>query len=284
MALLLAAVLLQASPDETVRALIEQLSSDSIDARAEACRKLEAIGRPAMPLLEKAAQDPDGEVASRAKSLLVRIPIRERLTPALVDGVQGIYERLAQGQWKQVFLELATDLRQPAERRRYPAVRAEDLSFLAPLAVARAETETEKSAVCEAVGRCRLKSAVPSVLRLLKEDAYMVRANAVAALRDADAREQVAEVRRMTADPHPVVRSVAAHALGRLGAKEAAPDLVGLLRDSSSDVRWWAVRALGELKAVDALSEVDRLSSDPEASVRRVASDTAADLRGRPRE
>lgn len=281
MPLVLAAMLVLAQ-DETVRTLIEQLSSDSIDVRSEACRKLEAIGRPALPLLEKAAQDPDGEVASRAKSLLVRIPIRERLTPALLSQVKDIYERLADGQWKQVFLELATDLRQPEERRRFPSVRAEDLSFMAPLAVQRAETETEKSAVCEAVGRCRLKSAIPDVVRLLKDDPYMVRANAIAAIRDSDSREQAAEVRRMLVDPHPVVRSVAAHALGRLGAKEASPDLVALLRDPSSDVRWWAVRALGELLATEALPEIDRLSADPEAAVRRVAADTAAVLRKKP--
>src|SRR6185503_8697379 len=172
----LAAILVLVSQDETVRKLIEQLSADRIEARAEAFRKLEAIGRPAVPLLEKAALDPDGEVSSRAKTLLVRIPIRERLTPALVDGVQGVYERLAQGEWKQVFLELAADLRQPEERRRFSGVRPEDLSFMAPMAVQRAETETDKNAVCEAVGRCRLKSAMPDVVRLLNDERYMVRA------------------------------------------------------------------------------------------------------------
>jgi len=166
----LAALFLLLSQDETIRALIDQLSSERIEARAEAFRKLEAIGRPALPLLEKAAQDPDGEVSSRAKTLLVRIPIRERLTPALVDNVRGVYERLAQGEWKEVFLELASDLRQPAERRRFPGVRPEDLSFMAPMAVQRAGTETEKNAVCEAVGRCRLTSAMPDVVRLLKDD------------------------------------------------------------------------------------------------------------------
>src|SRR6185295_10886543 len=210
---LLAAIFLLLPQEETVRKLIEQLSADSIDARSEAFRKLEAIGRPALPLLEKAALDADGEVASRAKTLLVRIPIRERLTPALVDQVKGVYERLAQGEWKQVFLELAADLRQPEERRRFPGLRPEDLSFMAPMAVQRAETETEKNAVCEAVGRCRLKSAMPDVVRLLKDEQYMVRANAIAAIRDAGSRENIPDVRRRIEDPHPVVRSVAAHAL-----------------------------------------------------------------------
>jgi HEAT repeat protein len=272
-------LVLLAPQEEAVRKLIEQLSADSIDARSEAFRKLEAIGRPALPLLEKAALDPDGEVASRAKELLVRIPIRERLTPALVNHVKDIYERLAQGEWKLVFLEVATDLRLSDERRKYPGVRPEDLSFMAPMALQKAETDTDRMSICEAIGRCRLKSAMPEVVRLLKSDQFMVRANAAAAIRDAGAKENVGDVRALVADPHPVVRSVAAHALGRLGAKEAASDLVTLLGDPSADVQWWAVRSLGELGAKDALGAIERLRDDPNESVRRVAGETAAALR-----
>jgi HEAT repeat protein len=277
-AALLAFVLI-AAQDETVRKLIEQLSADRIDARAEAFRKLEEIGRPALPLLEKAALDADDEVASRAKTLLVRIPIRERLTPALIDQVKGIYERLAQGEWKQVFLELATDLRLSDDRRRYPGVRAEDLSFMAPMALQKAETDTDRMSVCEAIGRCRLKSAMPEVVRLLKSDQYMVRANAAAAIRDAGAKENIGDIRGLVADPHPVVRSVAAHTLGRLGAREAAAELQTLLSDPSSDVQWWAVRSLGDLRATEALEAIERLRDHPEVSVRRVATETAAALR-----
>jgi len=277
-AALLAFVLI-AAQDETVRKLIEQLSADRIDARAEAFRKLEEIGRPALPLLEKAALDADDEVASRAKTLLVRIPIRERLTPALIDQVKGIYERLAQGEWKQVFLELATDLRLSDDRRRYPGVRAEDLSFMAPMALQKAETDTARMSICEAIGRCRLKSAMPEVVRLLKSDQYMVRANAAAAIRDAGAKENIGDIRGLVADPHPVVRSVAAHTLGRLGAREAAAELQTLLSDPSSDVQWWAVRSLGDLRATEALEAIERLRDHPEVSVRRVATETAAALR-----
>ena len=278
MTALLALVLL-APQDDAVRRLIEELSADSIDARAEAFRKLEAIGRPALPLLEKAALDPDDELASRAKRLIVRIPIRERLTPALVDQVKGIYERLAQGEWKQVFLDIATDLRLPDDRRRYPGVRPEDLSFMAPLALQKAETDPDRMSICEAIGRCRLKSAMPEVVRLLKSEQYMVRANAAAAIRDAGAKENVGDVRGLVADEHPVVRSVAAHALGRLGVRDAAPDLVKLLRDPSPDVQWWAIRSLGDLGATEALGPIERLREDPNESVRRVASETAAALR-----
>lgn len=278
MSLLLAvSVLLQ--QEETIRALIEQLAEDRIERREEAYRKLEAIGRPALAQLSKAAADRDEEVSHRARSLLVRIPIRERLTPALLDQVKGIYERLAQGEWKPVFIELAADLRQPDDRRRYPGVKAEDLAFMAPLAVQRAETEAEKIAMCEAVGRCRLKSALPEIVRLLKDDQVMVRANAAAALRDAGSREDLPALTPLLKDPHPVVRSVVVHAIGRLGARERIPDLVALLKDSSKDVRWWAVRALSDLDAREALPALEALQYDPDDSVRRVAVETVTAFR-----
>lgn len=275
----LLALVLALQTDETVLALIDRLSADRIEERAEAFRRLEEIGRPAMALLEKAAQSRDDEVASRARTLLVRIPIRERLTPALVDQVKGIYERLAEGQWKAVFLELSADLRLADDRRKYPGVRAEDLSFLAPLAVQRAETDGEKLAVCEAVGRCRLKSALPDVARLLQDKDFTVRANAAAAIRDAGGPENAAALRPLLSDPHPVVRSVAAHALSRLGDKEAVPALVGLLRDDSANVRWWAVRALTDLAAKENVEDVERLRDDADDAVRRLAEKASAALR-----
>jgi HEAT repeat protein len=279
---LLAALLLTLTQDEAVRALIEQLSSDRIEAREQAYKKLEAIGRPALPLLEKATLDSDGEVSSRARTLIIRIPIREHLTPSLVNGVAGIYDRLALGEWRQVFLELAADLRQSDDRRRYPGIHADDLSFMAPMAVTRAETETDRVAVCQAVGRLKLKSAIPSVLPLLKDERFIVRSNAVAALRDTDARDQVDAVLPLLRDAHSLVRSVAANTMGRLGARAAIPDLVRLLRDESRDVRWWSVHALGDLKAVEALPEIERLRADPDETVARIAANIAAALSLKP--
>ena len=279
---LLAALVLQLSQEEAVRRLIEQLSADRIEARAEAYRKLEEIGRPALPQLEKAARDSDGEVATRARALLVRIPIRERLTPALLHSVEGIYDRLAQGDWVPVFLALAADLRLPADDRRYRDVRAEDLAFMAPAAIDSARTESDRVAVCQAVGRLRLKSAVPSLVVLLKDEAAAVRTGAVGAIRDTGATDQAAALRPLLADPVPVVRSVAADALGRLGDREAVPALRRLLADEAADVRWWTVHALGELRAADAAGDLDRLSGDPDESVRRVARETLRQLREKP--
>jgi len=279
---LVAALVLILAQEDAVRRLIEQLAADRIEVREGASRKLEAIGRPALPLLEKAALDPDGEVSSRARSLIVRIPIREHLTPALVRSVAGIYDRLATGEWRQVFLELAADLRQPDEHRAYPEVHADDLSFMAPMAVTRAETETDRVAVCQAVGRLRLKSAIPSVLPLLRDERFLVRSNALAVLRDTDARDQADSVLPLLRDAHPLVRAVAANTAGRLGAQEAVPGLIRLLGDDSRDVRWWAIHALGDLKAVDALADIQRLRGDPDETVARIAAAIAETLSRKP--
>lgn len=278
MTALAALVLWLAQADADVRALIEQLGADRIEVREEASRKLEAVGRPALPLLRKAAADPDGETATRARTLLVRIPIREHLTPALLRSVGGIFDRLALGEWRPVFLELAADLRQPEGRRQYPGIQADDLSFMAPLAVERSETETDRVAVCQAVARLGLKSAVPSVLPWLADERFVVRLNALAVLRDTDARDKVDAVLPLLEDKAPLVRSVAAHTAGRLGGKAAVPALTRLLRDEARDVRWWAIHALGELKAAEALPDIERLKADPDETVARLAAQTAAAL------
>lgn len=280
--ILLAALVLTLTQEDSVRSLIDQLSADRIEAREDAYKKLEAIGRPALPLLRKAALDADGELSSRARTLIVRIPIREHLTSALVKSVTGIYDRLALGEWREVFLELSADLRQPEDRRKYPGFHADDLSFMAPMAVARAETESDRVAVCQAVARLRLKSALPSVLPLLGDERFIVRSNALAVLCDTDAKEHADDVIPLLKDVHPLVRSVAAHTCGRLGAAGAVPDLVRLLRDESRDVRWWAVHALGGLKAVEALPEVERMRGDPDETVARLAAQTAEVLSRKP--
>lgn len=271
---LIAALVLQLSQEDAIRGLIEQLSADRIEARADAYRRLEEIGRPALDQLRKASSDSDDERASRARMLLVRIPIREHLTPALIAGVAGIYDRLAVGEWRAVFLDLALDLRQPEQRRRFPGVRADDLSFMAPMAIDSAQTEGDRAAVCQAAGRLKLRTAIPSIVNLLRDDRVVVRSNAIGALRDIEARDQVAVLRPYMADPNALVRSVVAHALGRLGDKEAVPGLKALLKDDAANVRWWAVHALGELKAADAVEDLRALDKDPDVSVRRIVAET----------
>jgi HEAT repeat protein len=270
MIVLAALVLLQASPEEDIRALIEQLGSEKIEVRGEALKQLEKHGRAAIPALTRAAEDRDVEISSRARAALDRLTIREFLTPALEKSVPGIESRLLIGEWREVFVELAGDFRLPENQRRYTGVRAEDLSAMVPRAVARARSESERVGVCEAVGRLRLKSAFPALLDFLKDEHPAVRMYVVTAARDADAREHLAALRACLEDSHALVRSVAAHAMARFGDKDSIPALRKLLGDPAPNVRYWAVRSLGELQATGAQADVARMRDDPDATVRRV--------------
>jgi hypothetical protein len=60
--------------EQTIRDLIKQLGDDVYDKREAADKRLEAIGEPAVPLLQKAAQEnPDAEVRERAAALVKRL-------------------------------------------------------------------------------------------------------------------------------------------------------------------------------------------------------------------
>jgi HEAT repeat protein len=282
MLVLAALVLLQVPQEDAIRALIEQLGSDQIAARGEALKQLEKIGRAAIPALSKAAEDRDVEISSRARAALDRLTIREFLTPNLERAVPGLESRLLIGEWREIFVELAADFRLPEGQRRYTGVRADDLSRMAPMAILRARTESERIGVCEAVGRLRLKSAFPALFDFLKDEHPIVRMSVVTAARDADAREHAAALRPGLEDPHPLVRSVAAHALGRFGDRDSIPALRKLLGDAASNVRYWSVRSLGDLRAAEALPDLAGLRDDPDASVRRVAEETLPLLQRKP--
>lgn len=81
-----------------VRELVEKLRSDGVEEREEAAERLGALGRSALPELQRATRDRDPEVAARAGDILRRIPgleARARLRDPL---------SLMLGQW--VTLEL----------------------------------------------------------------------------------------------------------------------------------------------------------------------------------
>jgi len=94
--------------------LVEKLRSDSFKEREEASRKLKALGKEAQSFLEKAARDPDAEVAQRAKAILRVIATREKMTPHLIETFPGLDDRLAaEGHraWSRVLDESLTDSR-----------------------------------------------------------------------------------------------------------------------------------------------------------------------------
>jgi hypothetical protein len=72
-------------PKETLQQkidrLIKELGSDGYDAREKAQKDLEAIGKPAVPALQKAAKSKDLEIASRAADALSKINKTRKAPP-----------------------------------------------------------------------------------------------------------------------------------------------------------------------------------------------------------
>src|SRR5437868_13755539 len=69
------------------RELVEKLRSDTIAERETAMRRLRELGKEAAPELEKAAKDPDAEVARRAGVVLRCLALQDSPSPALRKAV-----------------------------------------------------------------------------------------------------------------------------------------------------------------------------------------------------
>lgn len=87
---LVLAVLLQANTQADE--LVEKLRSDSVEERTRAARALEALGAAALPALEKAARDPDAEVAARARVILQSLPSGAPVDKVALPGGKVAFE------------------------------------------------------------------------------------------------------------------------------------------------------------------------------------------------
>ncbi len=274
-----------AEQDDPARPLVEKLRSDAVQERVEAARRLKALGRAAAPELEKAAADPDGEVAARARLLLRTIAVLERLTPRLREALPGLEDRLAAGgdhDWTEALLEAGSD-DEETWRPRHPRLRAPDLDILAERAFSGARTWEEKRRLCTTASRRSLFSAVPGLLKLTAEEDVETRDAAARELYNlclADWGESRAAAiplwRALLRDPEPRVRSTAAGALGWFGAREAIPELLELLKDP--DARLGAMRALGELGLREAIPRIVPFLEDRDGWVRWGAARTLSKL------
>ncbi len=268
MTLLWALLLGQADP---VQQLIEKLSSDRIEVREEACRKLEELGSKAVPALEKAAATPDEEVAARAKELLQRIPLREAATGNLIRAVPGVIDRLVKGEPTEIFLEIAADLRLKGDQRQYPALQPQDLERLAPLALRGAVSSARRARVCEEIARLGIRTAFREAVDILATGDDTARSGAARLLQRLEAREVASELSALAGDDVPDVRLAVASILGAAKAKEALPTLRKLLRDREWGVRCAAVAAIRDMDAREAAEDLRPRLQDDSRLVRSVA-------------
>ncbi len=261
------ALLLGLAFQDDPRALVERLRSDSVIERDAAAKRLSALGEAARAELEKAARDPDAEVAGRAARILRVLEIRSRVPPRLKAAVPGIEERLAADQdraWTEAFF--AAMGRPMADRPPAPIER-EDLDFLVARALRGAAAEGERTALCQTAARNNLRAAIPELVRLLSDPSDTGRYVAKRALVQLDAREAAPELSALLGAGSPDASDAALTILVQLEAREAAPGLVEHLRSERDDVRANAAAALGKLGTAETARELRPLLRDRSAWV-----------------
>jgi HEAT repeat protein len=224
----LACLLLQA---EAPRELVERLRSDRLEEREDARRKLKALGAAAVPALQKAASDPDAEVAQRAKDLLAALALLARFTPKLAAALPGLEDRLASGDDRAWTAALLRAVERKDGRLVHPELRGPDLAPLAERAARGAATDEARLIVCETVRHWDLRAAAPALRAYLKDG-----------------------------DPH--VRGTAAETLGLLGDRESVPAILRLI-DDDADERFFTA-----LEFLKAQAELRALLRHREAAVR----------------
>ncbi len=124
----------------------------------------------------------------------------------------------------------------------------------------------------EVLGRrgWRLRREIaPRLQRLLRDDPdWRVRASSGRAIGRLSTRSAVPDLVRALRDPQVEVRVVAAAALWRLPDPAAVPALVELLNDRDAAARQWGALALGVIHDPRATQALLRIIDDPESSVR----------------
>ncbi|HTF56734.1 MAG TPA: HEAT repeat domain-containing protein [Planctomycetota bacterium] len=238
-------------------ALIEKLRSESIEVREAATKRLKELGKAARPALEKAAKDPDGELAARAAFLLRILQLRDELSTNLQKAMPDAVERLALGkgaEWTAVFLEAtATD---DQGNRKFQAIVRGDLIPLAANAIRGAEKSDEKLKANWEACNWRLRSALPEMQKLLRDPDAQVRQLALVWYVVLGGREVAGQVAELLKDGNVQVRQHAANHLGYIGTKAQVGELQAALKDPDPTVQLNAARALGKLgdrTAVDSI-------------------------------
>jgi HEAT repeat protein len=187
--------------DDALKALIEQLGDDSFAKREQATNQLIAIGARAKTFLQRAVNDPDYEIAFRAKACLREID-------------QGGAART-----------LSAAARLVAVRKPDSAVPV----LLDYLRVAEDETVAEEVRTALAVLAIRDGKIDPALVEGLKDTSPVKRAASAIILIRAKATDHLPAVRKLLEDTDPMVRMRVGVTLVAVREKDAVPVLIDLL-------------------------------------------------------
>jgi HEAT repeat protein len=261
--------IVQDDASERVLRLIERLTSEKVEEREDAAVMLRGLGKAAIPELERASSHKDPEVASRARGLLRRIGLQDRVTDRLLRTIPVAEERLTSDDphgWTEIFLE-ATELWNGV--RAHPELLKEDLDGLGGPAVTGANTIEEKRKVCLAIRRWRLHSSASELIRLLSaEDGYL-RGIAALSLGELDVRPAVPAIVSLLRDKDQQVRCHALEGLFHIADLQVTPSVLPSLRDVDDQCRSWAAAVLARIGAKETAGEILKLLTDPSDRVRR---------------
>ncbi len=274
------AMVLSLTLQDGAREWVERLRSDSLEERDDAAARLRKLGRAAIPELEKAARDADGDFATRAKGVIEAIRVAESLSKTLRKAFPAVEERLAtpdDAVWTRTFL--AATARDGDWKRLHPELKAADVDVLAVRAIKGASGEEQQREVFQRVGAFRLLSATPTVVDLLKHGNGTLRALAARTLGEMRARDSARAIVALLTDEHSGVRVEAAIALGF--TSDSIERLAPALTDTSPAVRMNAAAAVAEIGGAGAVDRLAPLLKDADLGVRVCAAQAMCRLGSR---
>lgn len=105
-----------------------------------------------------------------------------------------------------------------------------------------------RAAAAEALGKIGNPSAIPTLVKALDDERYMVRWDAVKALGELKAGPAIPNLERVAkTDRQSDVRLAAVNALGKIGGKEAIGPLIDVLSDKDENIAYFASQNLARL-------------------------------------
>ncbi len=245
--------------DQLIKDLGGYYTDPSLKAASDALYK---IGRPAVPALIEALNNPNPGIRKGAAQILGDLKVKEAIVPIsglLTDGEYWVARSAVYA---------LTNIADPAV-----------IPYL--IEALKRPNPKVKEAALYGLDEMQAKSAAPEVAHAMLNDSdQYVRWRAMKVL---SGLEKGAEIKAMTAaleNPKSGIRARrnAAQFLGTLQVKSAGPLLVKTFNDKDAGTRWRAIEAIGKVKDLSARAAVEDKLSDPDLTVRMFAISTLAML------
>lgn len=240
---------------EAVGVLIEALADSSYEVQIDAASALAGLGDPSAiePLL-RLLEQPHNDGRARGCAALyltnstllkgLTIQQRQRLLAFLLTALVDIHESI----W--VRLHSAGALGRLGDKNAVPVL----------VGALGDKNSRLRASVARALGSLGGGDAIRRLIDLLQlEKDGEVKAAAIYALVDADAKDSIEFIRAALSDESGFARYAAVHAVVEFGDNAAVDQLIILLRDPDPYLRSYAIYAVGELGSEDSIPSLQRV-------------------------